>query len=77
MQVRQDRTQPAGAEAGSDGVEVGAGGAALCGLGEMAAVAEQDANGVQQGGDAGGDGPRWRGLSGHGLPGPIRLGIGG
>ena len=39
--------QPAGAEARRDGVEVGAGGAALRGLGEMAAVAEQDADGVQ------------------------------
>ena len=47
--------QPAGAEAGRDGVEVGAGGAVRRGLGEMAAEAEQDANGVQQGGDAGGD----------------------
>ncbi len=52
LQVREDRIQPAGAEAGSDGVEVGAGGAARRGLGEMAAEAEQDANGVQQGGDA-------------------------
>ena len=67
LQVRDDCVQPAGAEARRDGVEVGAGGAALRGLGEMAAVAEQDANGVQQCGDARGDGP----------PGPVRLGIGG
>ena len=67
LQVREDRVQPAGAEADRDGVEVGAGGAVLRGLGEMAAEAEQDANGVQQCGDA----------RGHGPAGPIRLGIGG
>ena len=67
LQVREDRTQPPGAEAGRDRIEVGAGGAGRRGLGEMAAEAEQDANGVQQCGDAGGHG------SGGG---PIRLGIG-
>ena len=65
LQVREDRRQPAGAEAGRDGVEVGAGGAVRRGPGEMAAVAEQDADGVQQCGDA----------RGHGPAGPIRLGI--
>ena len=61
LQVREDRIQPAGAEADRDGVEVGAGGAMRRGLGEMAAVAEQDANGVQQCGDARGHGPPRRG----------------
>ena len=39
----------------------------LRGRGEMAAEAEQDADGVEQGGDA----------HGHGAAGPVRLGIGG
>ena len=64
--------QPAGAEADRDGVEVVAGGAVRRGLGEMAAEAEHDVQGVQQGGDGRGNGPRR-----HALPGPIRLGIGG
>ena len=65
LQMREDRAHPPGAEAGRDGVEVGTGGAMLRGCGEMAAEAEHDADGVQQGGDA----------RGHGADGPIPLGI--
>ena len=65
LQMREDGIQPPGAEAGGDGVEVGAGGALGGGLGEVAAETEQDADGVQQGGDA----------RGHGSGGAIRLGI--
>jgi hypothetical protein len=45
LQVGEDRVKPPGAKASRDGVEVGARGAVLYGLGEMAAEAEQNANG--------------------------------
>jgi hypothetical protein len=65
--VGEDGGHPRGAETGGDGAEAGAGGAVLCGIGEVAAVAQQDADGVQQEGDA----------RGHALPAAIRWRIGG
>ena len=61
VEVGDDGGEVGGAEGGRDGGECGGGGAAVDGVAEMAAVAEQDADDVEQGGDVLGHG---RGLAG-------------
>ena len=58
----EDSGEVGGAEACRDGGECGGGGAALDGTEEMAAVAEQDADGVEDGGDILGHGRGFAGL---------------
>ena len=48
VQVGEDGGEVGGAEAGGDGVEVGGGGALADGVDQVAAVGEQDADGVEQ-----------------------------
>jgi len=60
MQAGDDDREIEGAEARGDGGEAGRRGAVVDGVGEMAAVAEQDPNDVEERGDAlrhGGLGP--------------------
>ena len=59
VEVGEDGGEVGGAEARRDGGECGGGGAVADGGEEMAAVAEQDADGVEDDGD----------VLGHGLPG--------
>ena len=56
VEVGEDGGEVGGAEADRDGGECGGGGAVADGGDEMAAVAEQDADGVEQGGDVLGHG---------------------
>ena len=56
VEVGEDGGEVGGAEAGRDGGECGGGGAVADGGEEMAAVAEQDADGVEEGGDVLGHG---------------------
>ena len=60
VEVGEDGGEIGGAEAGGDGGEVGGGGAVVDGVEEMAAVAEQDADGVEEQGDVGWGGRGWR-----------------
>ena len=62
----EDGGEVGGAEAGRDGGECGGGGAVVDGGEEVAAVAEQDADGVEQDGD----------VLGHGVAGVILRRIG-
>ena len=48
VEVGEDGGEVGGAEAGGDGVEVGGGGALADGVDEVAAVGEQDADGVEE-----------------------------
>ncbi|HLY90805.1 MAG TPA: hypothetical protein VKQ27_17620, partial [Acetobacteraceae bacterium] len=54
VQMSEDGGKVGGAEAGSDGVEVGSGGALADGVDEVAAVDEEDADGVEEVLDVGG-----------------------
>ena len=56
VQVGEDGREIGGAETGRDGWECGGGGAVADGGQEMAAVAEQDVDGVEDGGDVLGHG---------------------
>ena len=68
MQAGENQREIGGAEAGGDGRETGCGGAVVDGVGEMAAVAQQDVNHAQECCDALRRGERmrwWRLLTIH------------
>ena len=69
VEVGEDGGEVGGAEAGRDGGEFGGGGAVADGGEEMAAVAEQDADGVEEEGDV-----LWDGWGGGGVHGSISNG---
>ena len=58
IEVAEDGGEVGGAEARRDGVEAGSGGAVPDGCDEVVAVAKQDADGVEEEGDALGDAVR-------------------
>lgn len=69
MQAGNNQREIGGAEAGGDGGEAGCGGAVADGVGEVAAVAQQDTNDVEKCRDARERGERiggWRLLTMHG-----------
>jgi hypothetical protein len=57
VQVGDDRREVAGAEARGNGVEIGRGGALADSVDEVAAIGEQDADGVEEDLDVVGDWP--------------------
>src|SRR5579864_1067714 len=62
VEVGEDGREVGGAEACRDGGECGGGGAAVDGVDEVAAVADQDIDGVEEGGDVLGHGRGFAGL---------------
>jgi hypothetical protein len=60
--VGEDGGEVGGAERGRDGGECGGGGTALDGIEEVAAVAEEGSDGVEDGGDVLGHGRGFAGL---------------
>ena len=62
VEVGEDGGEVGGAEACRDGGECGGGGAAVDGGEEMAAIAEQDADGVEEGRDVLGHGRGFAGV---------------